>query len=109
MVSDIKYQVYYSTLSSGPWTLVNSELIDHSPDGNSINIPDLQQNVNYYILIVGGVIEGSEFVPLISQSIGPQKLGAMGIDKNSVIPLQVKYKIPKRTTYGILGHTFTVV
>lgn len=45
------YNVYYSTLSNGPWTLANSSLIAEGAYGNTFTITGLTPGLIYYIVV----------------------------------------------------------
>jgi len=87
---DIKYNVYYATSPKGPWTLANSSPISHDDTGNYHVIAGLSGGV-YYVAVVGGIMSGGEFLPLVSQPIGPQKISSwgMGIDRAKSIKVLV--------------------
>lgn len=68
----VKFNVYYSTSSDGPWTLSNSSLLNNNTLGNSYTITGLNEGVLYYIIVVGGKLnEQGVWVPLSGQSLGP--------------------------------------
>ena len=69
---EIKYNVYYSGSSNGPWIKSNTSLIDNNLLGNQYTITGLEQDVIYYIMVVGGVIDDrGVWIPLSGQPIGP--------------------------------------
>lgn len=83
----ISYNVYYSTISpSGPWTRINTVLIDDSPTGNSYTLQGLTSGTLYYIIIVGGRInEDHVWVPLSGQAVGPSSDSAIPVINPNVI------------------------
>lgn len=83
--SGVRYNVYYSTFSKGPWTLANASPLVHDQAGNEYTITGLSKGTLYYILVAGGYIDDGEFVPLVTQPIGPSSEGARGIGAASSI------------------------
>jgi hypothetical protein len=75
--TDIKYNIYYATSAKGPWTLANVTPVDHVGAGNTYTISGLKADTLYYIVIVGGRVDG-DFQPLVLQPIGPLSEQAAG-------------------------------
>lgn len=67
---DASFNIYYSLLPEGPWTLSNLAPISNDTNGNTTTISDLDSNKKYYIMVVPGVVESSVFYPRCSQSVG---------------------------------------
>lgn len=112
MASDIKFHIYYSLSSSGPWTQATEQPIDHTSDGHhSYAVYSLEKDRLYYFRIVGGEIINNEFVPLFSQVItGANSDGTTSLDSSLIeAPFEVVtasgINIP---TYDTLGHTFEI-
>ena len=105
---DIKYNIYYSTDINGPWTLANPASIDHTEDVMTTTISGVALNVNCYFIIAGGVEEDGEFVPLLSQSIGPVAMGSRSVGDAGKIYL-TKPWMPYVRAIATLGHQFEVV
>lgn len=107
---DIKYNVYYSTQAAGPWTLANNEPIDHSQEGNSYTVTGLSKGTTYYFVVVGGYIKDEEFIPLITQAVGPQSLPSDGLNViQSTSILVAREYIPIKVGWNLLGHVFNVL
>jgi hypothetical protein len=107
-MADVKFNVYYSTAPNGPWTLSNDTPIDRIPEGNSWTVSGLVPNATYYFLVVGGIIEDNEFIPLRSQAIGPNSIGAVGVGSQASATIAGRTFAPRRTDESSLGHTFEV-
>lgn len=106
---EVKYRVYYSLSSEGPWTLANETLIDNTSGGNSYEITGLQDNTLYYFRVVGGTLdEDNVFVPLVGQDIGPLSDPALGLDSLKGIVSAMTFT-PKANSDDILGLGFTVI
>lgn len=105
---DIKYNVYYSTQSTGPWILANDEPIDHCQEGNSYTVSGLSKGTTYYFIIVGGYVENDEFIPLVTQAIGPQSLSSKGLDAiQATSILAAREYLPSIVGISsVLGHQF---
>lgn len=103
-----KFNIYYATTPEGPWTLANEEPIDRDPDGNSFTISGLVSETQYYFQIVGGVVEDEEFVPLISQPIGPKREGAGDFNVFTPQLLSSKTFSPKIDDVDSLSHNFVL-
>lgn len=73
--SDKLYNVYYSVKPNGPWTKSNSSLISDIYTGNFYTINGLTSGVYYYIMIVGGILSDTTFLPQCGQAIGPVEDG----------------------------------
>jgi len=110
-VSSIKYNVYYSTQKDGPWVLGNPTPIDHSQEGNSYTLSSLQKGTTYYIRVVGGYLNTEdEFVPLITQPVGPQTLPAQGISAvKTTASIIVKEYLVRIISDSIFEHQFEVI
>lgn len=123
MALQVKYNVYFSTDPAGPWALANTTPIDHIDGGNQYTVTGLKKDVVYYFLIVGGYMEGEEFIPLVSQHIGPEgsKVSALGTNPLPHVYAKVftphipadtalgqKYEIPNITRTSQLGYKFQV-
>jgi len=102
------YNIYYSTSANGPWTLANGSPIEHDDDGNSYLLSGLNQGTRYYVLVVGGVMDGSDFLPLIPQPIGPLAIGAQGVGEALVSPIQIANTLPRHVVTESLAHEFEV-
>ena len=84
-MSSTKYNIYYATTPSGPWTLANVTPLDHVDNLNSYTVTGLNTNTLYYFAIVGGELnESDEFMPFISQPIGPKPNGAGDVSSSPV-------------------------
>lgn len=105
---DIVYNVYYATTINGPWTLANPTPIDHDQLGNEFTITGLTRGTLYYIQVVGGYMDGDEFIPLISQPIGPTPTGAKGIGAAPPLPIATREYVVRRVSEGALGGQFEV-
>lgn len=104
---DIKYNVYYSTFPKGPWTLANPTPLDHDPAGNEYTISGLKLGATYYFVVVGGYIEDEEFIPLVTQHIGPDGQGARGVASAPIAPLIIREHVVTRVEEGEgLRHQF---
>lgn len=106
---DLKFNVYFSTASSGPWTLANSTPLDHIPAGNEYLLTGLKSGAKYFVTIVGGVIENGGFIPLISQPVGPESSPAAGVGIAPSTMVQVVNFLPRINASSVLGHRFGVV
>lgn len=106
---DIKYNIYYSLSSEGPWTLSNNTPIDHSDDLMEYFIDNLTSNTAYYITIVGGYIENEEFIPLMSQPIGPVDIGATTIGSGVEYKIKALTYNPSKSDENNLTHKFGVI
>lgn len=106
---DIKYNIYYSFSSSGPWTLANDIPIDHSDSVMEYFIDNLSPNTTYYIVIVGGYMDGSTFVQLKSQSIGPFNTGANAVGSGEDTTIKALTYSPQKIVEVALTHTFEVI
>lgn len=106
---DIKYNVYYSLQELGPWTLANNEPLDHNDDGNAYTVSGLQNNTAYYFTVIGGTLDDDDnFVPLVTQFLGPTNQTAGTVNGIAVPTILAKtYGTDKQTTSS-LGHEFTV-
>ena len=103
-----KFNVYYATTPNGPWTLANDTPIDRATSGlTQYTITGLNRNTLYYIAIIGGTMDGSDFVPLVSQPIGPKSSGAGDVSANRSI-FFAKTFMPSINTEGTLSHQFEV-
>lgn len=104
-----KFNIYYSTSANGPWRLANEEPIDRLEDGNEFTITGLQENSQYFVTIVGGVVEDDEFLPYLDQELGPEASKAGDF---IVVSSHPRYKVrtftPRRNGESSLEHTFTV-
>ena len=108
MASNIYYNVYYSTTPKGPWTLSNSSPMLHS-DVNTHTVTGLKLNVQYYFLIIGGILdENNSFVPLISQPINPEGSIALGVGTAKIPPVSVKTFAPTTNISSGIGHQFEI-
>lgn len=108
MSTSTKFNVYYATTANGPWTLANDTPIDRATSGlTQYTISGLNRNTLYYIAIIGGTMDGSDFVPLVSQPIGPKSSGAGDVNVNKVI-FSAKTFAPNISTEDILSHQFEV-
>jgi len=106
---DIKYNIYYALTSDGPWTLANDSPLDHVPSGNSYTVSGLSLNTDYYISIIGGIVnDDDDFVPYVPQFVGPlnQEVATIG---SSVVPhfLVRTYGIYRTSNTGMM-HMFTI-
>lgn len=103
-----KFNIYYATTANGPWILANSTPIDRATSGlTQYIISGLNRNTLYYIAIVGGTMDGSDFVPLVSQSIGPKPSGAGDVSVNKMI-FSAKTFMPNINTEDVLSHQFEI-
>lgn len=89
-MAEVKYNVYYSLSSAGPWTKANASPITRVEAGNSFTITDLTPGGLYYIAVIGGVEASGTFFELISQPIGPEEGTALRLDDVDVSPLAVR-------------------
>jgi len=104
----VKYRVYSSLNRDGPWTLANQTLLDDNPLGNSFNITGLNTNVDYFIRVIGGIIDiTGAFIPQIGQTIGPNNDPALGLD-SAINIIHSKTFAAKTNTDDILSMEFTV-
>jgi hypothetical protein len=108
MALSIVYNVYYSTASEGPWTLSNETPIAHLDAGNTYSVSGLKIDVIYYFLIIGGYMNNGNFIPLISQAIGPDGTKASGIGPHAKPNIFCKTFGPKIPADSSLGHKFNV-
>jgi hypothetical protein len=104
---DIKYNIYYSFRPEGPWTLSNSTPIDHVDDTEmDYTVSGLNPNSVYYISVVGGYMDGTTFIPLISQPVGPvDDTVETNVSGDSI---GFRTFSPLKTSNGVLTHTFSV-
>ncbi len=58
--SDYGYNIYYSSMKNGPWTLVNSSVFSDQIYGNSYTISGLSSGIIYYIAIASVDSNGVE-------------------------------------------------
>ena len=105
---DIKYNIYTSIYQNGPWTLANSTPIDHDQTGNEYTITGLSRGGQYYIMVVGGYIDGSTFVPLMYQPVGPNPEEALGVGKAPGDVLLIRNYTVRKLATTELGHQFEV-
>jgi hypothetical protein len=108
MAIDLRYNVYISTSQHGPWTLANTTPIVHDPNGNQHTINDLSPGVTYWFLVVGGYVDGNDFVPLISQAIGPDGAQAVGVSQGISGQIFGRVFAPKKPGSTLLGHRFGI-
>lgn len=106
-MADVKFNVYYSSAPQGPWILSNQTPIDRIPEGNNWTVSGLVPNTTYYFLVVGGVVEDDEFIPLRSQAIGPNSIGAIGVGSQAVPTITARTFAPQKAGESMLGQTFT--
>jgi hypothetical protein len=106
----IKFNIYYSVSSSGPWTLANSTPIDRIAAGQEYTITGLATNTQYFIAIVPGTLdEDDSFLPLLSQAIGEEGVKAGGIETVKVPVFAARTFAPSITITGTpMGHKFTI-
>lgn len=103
-----KFNVYYSTTPNGPWILANTTPIDRDPNGNEYTITGLRYGVVYYVTVIGGKLNNQgEFVPLVSQSIGPRQAGISGVNSDYKPSIYVRTWLPEITDEEALAHQFT--
>jgi hypothetical protein len=112
MASGIKFHIYYSLSSSGPWTQATEEPVEHTSEGHhSYVVLSLEKNTRYYFRIVGGEIIDNEFVPLFSQVItsanysGTTSLDSPLIEAPFEVVTASGIDMP---TYDTLGHMFEI-
>lgn len=109
-MSNTKFNIYYSTTPIGPWTLSNPTPLDRVEGIQSYTITGLNTDTTYWVSIVGGVLDSQDnFVPLISQPIGPNPVGAGDQNRHPVSPLGIRTFSPKIIVLSSLGHEFEVV
>lgn len=100
-----KFNIYYATSANGPWYLANDEPLDRIEEGNEYTISGLRTNTKYYVAIVGGVVEDDEFIPYISQEVGPEAANAGDfVVVDSYPKYQVRTfapKVPSTTKLGM--------
>lgn len=109
-MADIKFNIYYSSKEKGPWTLANPIPLDNVPGAlQQYVVSGLTMDATYYFSIIGGVIEGGEFVPLISQPISNTPTGAGWINKVSSKIVAAQAFIPRMITTAMLSQEFTVM
>lgn len=113
----IKYNVYYATTANGPWTLANDTPIDHDQNGMEYTISGLARGTKYYLRTIGGVVEDEEFIPYVSQPLGPNAEPAAGVEAPGVNYLVAKAHVVHMsggTVSGValleetLGHEFDI-
>ncbi len=105
-----KFNIYYASTPDGPWTLSNPAPLDRVEGLQSYTITGLVTDTIYYVSIVGGVLDANDnFVPLISQPIGPNPIGAADQSVRPVSPVGVKTFSPQIITNSNLGHQYEVV
>lgn len=108
-MSNTKFNIYYATSPTGPWTLANTVPLDRVEGLQSYIITGLKTNALYYVSIVGGVLNAqNNFVPLISQPIGPNPIGAGNQSNCPVSPLGIKTFSPQITIESVLGHMYAL-
>lgn len=112
MASDIKFNVYYATSASGPWTQANELLIDYDSTGHySFSVYNLVAGTKYFFRVVGGRWKSNAFIPLFDQVIGDVDSGGTTDLSSPVIPSPLEValvsgiNIPK---FESLGHSFEV-
>jgi hypothetical protein len=105
---EVKYNIYYSTSPEGPWTLASEVPIDHNDLGNSFQITGLRNDTKYYVSIVGGRVVGSEFLPLVTQPIGPLPEKASGVGVVTMPPWGVKTFEPRVVGSASLKHSIAI-
>ena len=105
-----KFNIYYATTPVGPWTLSNPIPVDRVDGVQSYTITGLNTDTLYYVSIVGGTLDVQDnFLPLISQPIGPNAIGAADQGAYPVAPIGVRTFSPSIVTNSGLGHQFEVV
>lgn len=109
-VGNTKFNIYYSPTPTGPWTLANPSPIDRDSVLNEYTVTGLNFSTQYYLTIVGGEVEDNEFLPHISQAIGPNNMGAGNVDIVTDEVFLTRTFLPGVTDLSDpLGHTFEVV
>lgn len=106
----IKYNIYYSTVLQGPWTLATVTPIDHVPSTvHEFEVTGLKTGTAYYIAIVAGDDASGEWIPLVGQSIGPNSISVGGVGVPSMRTFKVVPFGPSIDDTIAVGHRFTVV
>lgn len=107
----IKYQVYYALSKNGPWFLANEGTeVDHIENGlMEYTITGLGSNVVYWIAVVGGKEVNGKFLPLLTQSIGPKKVGTQAVGEVISAQFKVKTFAPTVNEESILTNQFEVI
>ncbi len=106
----IKFNIYYGPTVEGPWTLANVTPLDRIEGLQSYTIIGLNTNTIYYVSVVGGTLDSQDnFLPLISQPIGPSPIGAGDQNLRPVSPIGVRTFSPKIVTDTSLSHQYEVV
>ena len=104
-----KFNVYYATTPTGPWTLANTTPIDRIDGGNSYTVTGLQSDTLYYFKVVPGTVdEDDNFIPHISQPIGPVPEGAGDVTTRPGIPIAARTFSPKKVSSDSLSMQFEV-
>ena len=102
-----KFNIYYATSPTGPWTLANLTPLDRVEAVQRYTITGLSTDTTYYVSIVGGVLDALDnFIPLISQPIGPNQVGAGDQSKNPASPIAVRTFSPQINVSSVLGHQY---
>jgi len=105
-----KFNIYYATTQDGPWILANAMPLDRVDGLQTYTITGLKSDTLYYVSIVGGTLDSQgNFVPLISQPLGPTTSGAADQSTRPVKPIGARTFSPKITTNNALEMQFTVV
>jgi hypothetical protein len=109
-MSTTKYNVYYGTNPLGPWTLANVTPLDHEDIGNSYTVSGLYPGVQYYVTVVGGVLdEDDTFIPLVNQFIGPTNRDASTINGIPVPYLTSRTRAVVYDANSSLDHLFSII
>jgi len=108
-MADIRYNIYYSLSSTGPWTKANASPVAHVAAGNTFNIDNLKPNTQYYIRVVGGVQVDGTFSELIPQAIGPEEGSAKGIEEVLGVPFSIRTSAAQTHGGAGLSHQFEVI
>jgi len=104
--SDAYYKIYIAKTLQGPFTAVNdSSPVQENSTENSYTITGLENDMIYYIFVVGGFISGSTWTESSEQIIGPGNLTAK--TGSTLEYVKCKPGIPRGSNF--LSQRFTVI
>jgi len=100
---DVYYNIYTSKNSDGPFTLYNASPLVENSTLNTYTLVGLDNDVSYYIYVVGGRYnDESQWIPLSTQIIGPNTSGSQGA--TSLRYIKSRPGLPRST--NLLGCEF---
>src|SRR5690606_25938091 len=82
---NIEYVVYWSSGPNGPWERHNDIPVTNNPSGNTYVLDNLVNDVDYYIIVVGGITENGSFKQLSGQPISNSASSGIAITNPNII------------------------